>query len=152
MIIQGPSSQPEVALDYNGTFTLTGGLFIASGPNSGNMIQPQSSISSSSTQYCVKITGKSNSVLSSKFFHIQDAGGNDIVTYKPVRSAYYFLISSPDFVKGTTYYIYTGGSYDTGTGGTSVNGYYSGGTYTASGSSTAFTPSMNTVVTASVSY
>lgn len=152
VVVQGPSSQPEVALDYNGTFTLTGGVFIASGPNSGNMIQPQSSISSTSTQYCLKVTGKSSSLLSSKFFHIQDASGNDIVTYKPLRSAYYFLVSSPAFVKGSTYYISTGGSYDTGTDGTSVNGYYSGGTYTVSGSSTAFTPSTSLVVTAPVSY
>jgi hypothetical protein len=126
MVVQGPSSSPEVALDFNGTLTMTGGFLIACGPNSGNMIQPTTSnYSSASTQYCL-VSSLSSTVSSSTLFHIQDASGNDLVTFKPLRTAYYFVFSSPELKSGSTYSLYTGGSY---TGTTSTNGLYTGGTY-----------------------
>jgi trimeric autotransporter adhesin len=127
IIVQGPSSSPEVGIDYNGTLTITGGLLMVCGPNSGSMIQPSSSsnYSSSSTQYCL-VTKISATVLSSSLFNIQDASGKSIVTFKPAKTAYYFAVSSPSFTSGTTYKIYVGGS----TTGTSSNGLYTGGVYT----------------------
>jgi len=121
VIVNGPPSQPEVAIDYNGTFNISGGLLIASGPNSGNMIQ---ATSTSSAQYCIKAT-TSSSISSSTIFHIQDASGNNMVTFKPLRTAYYFVFSSPDIKSGATYSIYTGGTST----GTYFNGLYEGGTY-----------------------
>jgi hypothetical protein len=126
VVVQGPSSSPEVALDVNGSMTITGGYLIACGPNAGSMIEPTSSTySSASTQYCI-ITSLSSTVSSSTYFHIQDASGNNLVTFKPLRTAYYFVFSSPDLTSGSTYSIYTGGSY---TGTTNTNGLYTGGTY-----------------------
>jgi trimeric autotransporter adhesin len=121
VIVNGPPSSPEVAVDYNGTFNISGGFLIASGPNSGNMIQANST---SSSQYSVKATCN-NSISSSTIFNIQDASGNSLVTFKPIRSAYYFIFSSPDLKSGSTYNIYTGGTST----GTYSNGLYTGGTY-----------------------
>ncbi len=133
IVVNGPPSQPEVALDYNGTCNISGGLLIASGPNSGNMIQ---ATSTTSAQYAVKVT-VSALVSSSTLFHIQDASGNSLVTFKPVRNAYYFIFSSPDLKNGSSYSIYTGGSCT----GTSTNGYYDGGTYSGGTAKKTFTVS-----------
>jgi hypothetical protein len=121
LIVHGPSSSPEVAFDINGSFTVSGGFLIGAGPNSGNMIQ---SPSTSSGQYSLKITS-SSSLTASSLFHIQDDQGNDIVTFKLVRAAYYIVFSSPALASGGSYSIYTGGT----TTGMYVNGVYSGGTY-----------------------
>lgn len=119
--VHGPGSQPEVALDYNGSFSLSGGTLIASGPNSGQMIQ---SISTSSTQNSLKILFNST-ISAGTLFHLQDASGNDLITFKPARSYYYILFSSSALKSGSTYYLYTGGTST----GTESNGVYSGGTY-----------------------
>jgi len=132
VIVHGPSQQPEVPIDYNGTFSLSGGFLIASGTSS-NMTQ---GASSSSTQYSLKIT-TSSSVSSGTLFHIQDASGNNIVTFKGNRSFGAIIFSSPDLVKGSSYSIYTGGSCT----GTLKNGIYSGGTYNGGTSKKTFTVS-----------
>lgn len=121
VILHGPQSSPEVAFDVNGSFIISGGFMVASGPNSGNMIETPAA---SSTVYSVKVT-MSSTLSSSSLFHIEDADANDIVTFKPVRSAYYIVVASPDMQNGSSYSIYTGGS----TTGTDSNGLYTGGVY-----------------------
>jgi len=121
VVVYGPASSPEVGLDYNGTFNISGGLLVVTGPNSGNMIE---GTSTSSAQYAVKASS-SQQVSSSTLFHVQDASGNDIVTFKSVRNYYYVVFSSPSLINGAAYSIYTGGSCD----GTNNNGLYTGGTY-----------------------
>jgi len=80
--------------------------------------------STSSDQYSIMATSSS---IGTNLFHVQDANGNEIVTFKPVRSAYYVVVSSPNLAKGSSYSIYTGGSST----GISTGRLYSGGTYTA---------------------
>lgn len=121
VIVHGPQSSPEVAFDINGTFSVSGGFLIGSGPNAGNMIEAPAT---SSAQYSLKITA-SSLLTATTLFHLQDASGNDVVTFKPVRSVYYIVFSSPALVNGATFSIYTGGSST----GTARNGVYSGGTY-----------------------
>jgi hypothetical protein len=133
IVVHGPSSSPELGMDYNGTCNVSGGTLIASGPNSGNMIE---AISTSSSQYGVKIIFSSQ-LSSSTYFHIQDASGIEIVTFKPLRSTYYIVFSSPDLKKGSTYYIYKGGTYSGGT--TVAEGYYEGGSYSGGTQYTNFT-------------
>jgi trimeric autotransporter adhesin len=119
IIVQGPNSSPELGMDINGTSNVSGGLLVVSGPNSGNMIQGPST---SSSQYSFMVTSSS---IGTNMIQIQNESGNEIVTYKPTRNAYYFVVSSPTVKSGSSYSIYTGGSST----GTSLNGYYSGGTY-----------------------
>jgi hypothetical protein len=133
VIVQGPQSAPEVGFDVNGTFNVSGGLLIGSGPNSGNMIE---AISTTSSQYGVKATMSSN-LSASTLFHIQDASGNEVITFKPVRSCYYIVYSSPLLLSGSTYSIYTGGSST----GTMTNGIYVGGTYSGGTAKKNFTVS-----------
>jgi hypothetical protein len=121
VVVHGPASAPEVGFDVNGTFNISGGILLGTGPNSGNMIEATSTIS---TQYAVKAT-ISSTLGASSLFHIQDSNGNDIVTYKPVRSIYYIVFSSPELKNGATYSIYTGGI----SSGTNTNGLFSGGIY-----------------------
>jgi trimeric autotransporter adhesin len=120
IIAHGPQSSPEVGMDVNGTCNVSGGLLIVSGTNS-NMTEGPSSTSS---QYSLIIKSTS-SIAASTIFHIQDAGGNDVVTFKPVRSYYSIVFSSSALISGSTYYIYTGGTST----GTNSNGLYTGGTY-----------------------
>lgn len=121
VIAHGPASSPEVGIDVNGSFNVSGGLLLASGPNSGNMIE---AISTTSSQYCIKTT-ISSTLSSATLFHIQNAEGVDLVTYKPVRTTYYIVFSSPELESGVSYSIYTGGTST----GTLNKGLYSGGTY-----------------------
>ncbi|MBK7104795.1 MAG: carbohydrate-binding domain-containing protein [Ignavibacteriae bacterium] len=120
VIIHGPSSQPEVMIDYNGTFNISGGFLTSSG-SSSNMTQAPSS---SSSQYCVKIMFNS-SISASTIVHIQDSDGNNVLTFQPQHKYQSVVFSSSDLQKSKTYSIYKGGSST----GTNKNGLIEGGTY-----------------------
>lgn len=124
VIAQGPPSSPELAIDVNGSFTISGGLLVGSGPNSGNMIE---ATSTSSAQYGMLVKFNSQ-IAAGALITVQDASGNNLVTYAPTRQAYYFIFSSSALIGGAAYKIYSGGSY---TGGSSTSGLYTGGTYTS---------------------
>ncbi|MEA5257545.1 carbohydrate-binding domain-containing protein [Arcicella aquatica] len=134
VVAQGPPSQPEVAIDYNGTFNISGGLLIASGPSASRMAQATSTTSAQNTVFV-----KLNSVQASgTLFTVQDASGNNLVTYAPARAAGYFVFSSPSLATNATYKVLTGGSYANGT---NTGGYYSGGNYTGGTQKGTFTVS-----------
>lgn len=118
VIVHGPQSQPEVGMDFNGTFTISGGFLVVSGTNSNMTEGP----STSSGQY--SFLARTNSANSS-LFHLEDAGGNNIVTFKPIRSFYSMIVSSSDLKSGSSYKIYTGGTST----GTLKDGLYTGGSY-----------------------
>lgn len=136
VIVHGPQSSPEVAFDFNGTFTVSGGVLIAGVPNSGNMIEGPDN---SSTQYSIMATSTSG-LSASTLFHMQDHSGDDIVTFKPVRNAYYVVFSSSELEKGSSYSIYTGGTST----GTNTDGLYTGGTYSGGTLKKTFTISSKT--------
>lgn len=138
-VANGPNSGVEEACDFNGSFTMKGGTFIGAGSNS-NMTK---AMSSSSTQPNMYISSGS-AVSSGTILHIQDSAGKDILSFKPKNGAYKFLFSSGGLSKGSSYSIYTGGSYS---GGTSLEGLYSGGTYSSSGATLKKTASLSTSAT-----
>ncbi|HOT14814.1 MAG TPA: carbohydrate-binding domain-containing protein [Bacteroidales bacterium] len=121
VLVHGPQSNPEVGVDYNGTFNISGGLLVVSAPGS-NMTQGPST---SSSQYSLKLITTSTNAANT-LFHLEDAEGNDIITFKPARSYSSMIISSPALKNGSTYKIYIGGT-DTGS---ESGGLYTGGTYT----------------------
>ncbi|HOW30401.1 MAG TPA: carbohydrate-binding domain-containing protein [Bacteroidales bacterium] len=137
VIGHGPQSAPEVGMDFNGTCKVNGGFLVVSGTNS-NMTEPPSS---SSTQRCV-LAKTNSSIPAGSMFHVQDAAGNDIVSFSPIRSYYSVIFSSSALQNGTSYSIYTGGSYS---GGTNNNGYWSGGTYSGGTFKKTFT--INNIIT-----
>jgi hypothetical protein len=120
VIIHGPSNQPEVMIDYNGTFNVTGGFLTSSG-SSSNMTQAPSSTSS---QCAIKVMFNS-AISASTIFHIEDSNGNSILTFQPSHRYQSIVFSSSDLQKGKTYSIFKGGSST----GTSSDGLYKGGTY-----------------------
>jgi trimeric autotransporter adhesin len=122
----GPSSGVEEAVDFNGTFSMNGGVFVGAGTNS-NMTK---AMSTSSTQPNMYITSSSQ-ISTSTLFTIS-IGGTGVVSFKPKYGAYKFLISTPAMTKGSSYIIYTGGSYANET---TANGLYYGGTFSNSGAS-----------------
>lgn len=139
IIAHGPSSQPEEAVDINGSFTMKGGYFVGAGPYS-NMFK---TMSSSSTQRNLAIVNSKSSSSASTLIHIQDASGNNIVTFKPSRASATILFSSADLETGVTYSLYTGGTCT----GTLSNGLYSDGTYSGGTLKKSFTLSTSGTVT-----
>ncbi len=126
VIAHGPQSSPEVGMDFNGTCNMNGGVLVISGTNSFMTQAPNTS----SSQRSVYVKS-SASISASTLFHVQDASGNNILTFQAVRNYYSVIFSSPALTTGSTYSIYTGGNCT----GTSNNGLfsndetYSGGTF-----------------------
>ena len=129
-VVQGPYDNSKVAVSTLGELKITNGMLVASGPNAGSLIK---SPDNTSTQNSLKIT---SGTLGTNLINIQDAGGNSLVTFKPIKSAYYLLFSSPALKTGTTFSVFTGGSYS---GGTTINGFSTGGIYTPGTKKSTFT-------------
>lgn len=120
LIVHGPQSQPEVGMDVNGSSTISGGFIVITGPNS-NMTEAMSTASAQNS-----VLFKTNSYLSATtLFHIGDADGKELLTFKPIRNYATVLFSSGNLKTGVTYSVYTGGSCT----GTLTDGLYTGGTY-----------------------
>lgn len=136
-------------IDVNGNFLITGGTLIGAEP-SNNMTK---AMGTASTQVGMFIKS-SASVATTSVIHIEDASGNDLLTFKPKTASAYFHFSAPGLAKSTAYKIYFGGSYTGGSfvGNTSGWGLYTGGTYSNSGAtlkSTTTTAASSTVNTIS---
>lgn len=147
-IVNGPTSQPEEGIDYNGTFLMNGGILISAGSNA-NMTKAMSTASTQVGMYL-----KSSAQLAAtSVFHIENAAGTEMVTFKPKNGVYYFHFSSPNLVQGTSYKVYFGSTYTGGSyvGGSTGWGLYTGGTYSTSGGTlkstftTSTTAKVNTV-------
>ncbi|MDD3392217.1 MAG: carbohydrate-binding domain-containing protein [Bacilli bacterium] len=92
--VDGPTDDGNGPIDYNDTFTMTGGILVAAG--SSGMAQ---NVSSSSTQNSVIIT-----------FTSTQSGGtevsiDDIISYTPSKSFRSIVISTPTLLTNKTYSI-----------------------------------------------
>lgn len=148
VIVCGPTSQPEEGIDFNGTFNMNGGYLISAGSNASMT----KAMSTTSTQVSLYLKS-SASLAATSLFHIENASGTEVVTFKPKNAVYYFHFSSSSLAKNTAYKVYFGGSYTGGsyTGNSSGWGLYTGGTYSTTGAtlkSTVTTSSTSTVTTA----
>lgn len=139
-IVHGPPSSPEEDIDTNGSITVKGGGLIGSTTNS-NM---NKSFATTSTQYALYAKSSTTSVPVNGIFRIQDNTGKEIITFRPVRTAYGFHFTSPELKQGTTYAVYTGGTY---TGGSGKDGVWSGGSYTGGTLKATFTPGSSKAIT-----
>ncbi|MEN9639095.1 MAG: hypothetical protein RLZZ262_963 [Bacteroidota bacterium] len=136
VVVHGPQSSPEVGMDYNGTAKVNGGFVIISGTNS-NMTQ---GFGTASTQRSL-ILKTTQSIPANTIIHLQDSDGVDVFTFKPKRSYYSIVFSSPVLQQGVSYTLFTGGSST----GTSNEGLVTGGTYTAGTNEATVNP--NNIVT-----
>lgn len=121
VLVNGPTNNGNGSIDYNGTFTLSGGFLCAAG--SAGMAEAPST---SSEQYALSMTF-SEIQQAGSMVHIVNTQGEDILTFVPTKNYQNIVLSSSKLKQGETYTVYVGGSST----GTSQDGLYSGGTYTA---------------------
>jgi hypothetical protein len=131
VLVNGPTNAGNGALDYDGTFNISGGFFVAAG--SAGMAQGPSA---SSTQNSLLIN-LSGSLSGGTLIHIRDSAGNEILTFAPSKEFQSIAFSSPDLVTGGEYTLYYGGSST----GAATDGLYQGGSYTPGTEYTSFTVS-----------
>lgn len=130
VIVHGPTREDNSAIDYDGTFKISGGVLVAAG--SAGMAQAPST---TSTQRSVKITYASNKAAAT-LAHIQKTtGGTDILTFSPAKTYRSLVFSAPTLTASTSFDLYTGGSST----GTVIDGLYQGGTYTPGTKTNTFT-------------
>lgn len=134
VIVNGPTNDGNGPLDYNGTFNISGGYFLAVG--SSGMAQ---NASASSTQYSV-LYGFDTMQAAGTLIRIENESGEEILTFAPAKSYQSVVLSSPELGNGS-YVLYSGGA----SSGSSMDGLYSDGTYTAGTQVATFT--ISSVVT-----
>ncbi len=120
VIINGPTNSGNGALDANGTILVNGGFLIASG--SSGMAEYPSGSSEQNVIVAMLPRQQAGALL-----RIEDADGNDLLTFTSKKTYHSLIFSSPDIKSGMEYTVYTGGSYS---GGTECDGLMADGSYT----------------------
>jgi hypothetical protein len=131
LIVHGPTANNNGPLDYQGTFTMTGGFLVAAG--SSGMAQAPGT---TSTQPAVLMTF-STARPAGTLIHVESTSGQDVLSFVPRRAYQSLAFSSGALKTGTTYNVYVGGS----AGGTPSDGLYPAGSYTPGTLLTSFTVS-----------
>ena len=129
LIVHGPTQNMNGALDYDRSFTMTGGFLIAVG--SAGMAQAPDE---SSSQLSI-LANFSSPVQAGTLIHLQASDGTEIFTFEPAKAYQSVAFSSPELVEGATYVLYGGGS----SSGAAKDGLYEGGTYSPGSQLASFT-------------
>lgn len=116
VLVDGPTSNGDGALDYDKTFDISGGVLVEAG--SSGMAQ---NVSTTSTQNAIKVTLDKYQTANT-IVNLQDSNGNNIVTYAPSKEYNSVVISSPEIKNGSEYIVNIGGQAT----GEAVNGLYEG--------------------------
>ena len=130
VLVNGPTDNGNGFFDYDGTFTVSGGLLIAAG--SSGMAQ---SISDGSSQYAVMMT-YSSMQQAGTLVCLEDEEGNIIAAFAPSKTFQSVFISAPEITSGGALTFYTGGSIS----GTDEDGLCLEGSYTPGTQIASFTP------------
>jgi hypothetical protein len=107
VLVHGPTNNMNGALDYDGTFTITGGLLVAAG--SAGMAQAPDA---SSSQYSI-LVNLSSAIQAETLVHVANNAGETIVAFYPIRPIQSLVVSSPELKKGDIVTVYTGGTAQT---------------------------------------
>ncbi|WP_102273471.1 carbohydrate-binding domain-containing protein [Cytobacillus massiliigabonensis] len=119
VIVNGPTSDGNGPLDYDGSFDMSGGFLIAAG--SSGMVQATSEQSAqNSFLMTYPETQKAGTIV-----HLEDSEGNTITTFAPKKDYQSVFISSPELSKNASYVLYAGGS----SSGSESDGLYKTGNY-----------------------
>ncbi len=119
VLIDGPTSDADSAIDYDGSFSISGGFIVATG--SSQMAQAPGSTSS---QRSVNISYNQQQSAGT-MIHLENSSGTGLFTFVPTKTYRSCVFSSPDLQSGITCSLYQGGSST----GSVTNGLYEGGTY-----------------------
>lgn len=99
--VSGPTNDGNSALDYNGTGTVTGGIFIAAG-----LSGMAENFGDSSTQGVMMVTV--NSQAAGSAVSLSDSSGNELVSWTPEKEYTSVIISCPEITTGQEYTLTTG--------------------------------------------
>ncbi len=137
VIVNGPTSDKDSPLDYDGTFEITGGILVAVG--SQGMFQ---TTSNSSTQCSITYYFNSDQK-AGNIINVEDNSGNNIITFSPSKAYRAILISTPEIRLNNSYKIYFGGSIKE----LNSDGIYFGDDYEKGSKYTSLTiSSVNTII------
>ena len=100
--VNGPTSGADGALDYNGTASITGGIFVAAG--SSGMAQ---SLSSAENQGVIMVNTTQYQSAESTIT-LSDADGSALLTYTPTKQYNSVVISCSDIKEGEAYELVMG--------------------------------------------
>ncbi|GIO88612.1 hypothetical protein J25TS5_55440 [Paenibacillus faecis] len=117
VVVHGPTSGGNGALDYDGGFEITGGMLVAAG--SSGMAQAPSDTSS---QYSIAMNFPQAQQAGTPV-RLEDGDGKTILSFTPTKNYQTVVISTPEMKKGA-YTLYTGGTK----AGTETDGLLTGGT------------------------
>lgn len=106
VLVDGPTESMNGALDYLGTFNISGGILIAVG-SAGMALAP----SDSSTQASLVINFDSY-LRSEVLIHIETETGETVLNYAPSKPYQSVVISTPELIIGETYTLFVGGGVD----------------------------------------
>lgn len=120
LVVNGPTEQMNGPLDYDGSFTISGGFIVATG--SAGMAQAPDA---SSSQYSL-LLNFDTTLPAGTLIHIQNSAGENVLTFAPDKPFQSLALSSAALQDGETYEVYYGGS----TSGSANGGLYLDGTYT----------------------
>jgi hypothetical protein len=120
VVVNGPTQQMNSALDYDASFTISGGLLAAAG--SAGMAQAPGEASS---QLSLLLNFPS-ALPAGTIIHIQTSTGDELLTFAPLKPFQSIAFSSAALAKGMAVEIY----YDGSAAGASLGGLYLDGAYT----------------------
>ncbi len=136
VLVHGPTSSNESAIDYDNNFYIDGGLLIATGPSSMSQAPERAS-----TQHSIKASFSTQTI--GTLVHLQTTSGTAIASFTPGYSYSSVVISAPELSTGTSYTLYLGGSNS----GTQTDGLYEGGSYSTGTSFLSKTFSLSSMTT-----
>lgn len=99
--VLGPTSDGDTALDFDGAFTINGGVLMAFG-SSGMLETP----TSAQNGCCIVTT--LGTVSANSAFSLMDSSGNMIMSYTPTKNYASAIVYSSDIKSGSTYTVTAG--------------------------------------------
>lgn len=120
VIVQGPTMNNNGPLDVNGELQINGGTLIVSG-SAGMPKIPSTNSIQNSIAVVFDVVQPGGTIV-----HLENAAGEEIITYESPKDFQLFVFSSPEIQMNTTYTLYAGGEAT----GTITNGVYTDGEYT----------------------
>lgn len=140
IVVDGPSANDNGALDYDGTFLISGGTVLAV-ESKGMAVAP----SAASAQRSFMVTygaagggpggGTSATMPAGTLVHAE-LGGGELFTFRPSKPWQSVVFSSPALTAGASVTFFTGGA---SSGGAETGGYIEGGAYSGGTLRTTFT-------------
>ena len=124
VIINGPTSTMNTAIDWEGSFTMTGGFILGVG-SAGTYMAPAMTAGPTSTQCAVLINLRA-SRSAGTLVHLESSTKTEIITFAPSKQYQSIALCSPLLTIGSTYDLYLGGSST----GAIKDGIYQNGVYT----------------------